>query len=76
MAGTLAVADDLTATWREFFAEIQTFCPRFHETGRPRCLAWLGTCLISPFRHLSEHPSVYTPGWKLNLPAKRRPLWS
>lgn len=77
--GVCPVADDLPATWLEFFAEIQKYYPRFRELGFPKWLALLGTYLITPIRRLSPHPSVYTPGavhgWNLNLPVKRRLLW-
>lgn len=77
--GTLPVADDLAATWLEFFAEIQRYYPRFREVGFPRWLALLGTYLMTPFRRLRHHPSVYTPGavqgWNQNLIVKKRLLW-
>ena len=78
-SGTLPVADDLPASWREFFAEIQRYYPRFRELGCPKWLALLATYGATPVRRLSRHPSVYTPGavrgWNMNLPVTKRLLW-
>lgn len=78
-SGVSAVADDLAASWNEFFAEIKKYYPRFREFGVPKWLATLGTHLLTPLRRLRNLPSVYTPeavsGWNLNLTVKPGLLW-
>lgn len=78
--GVLAVADDQPASWREFFAEIRKYYPRFREVGAPQWVAALGTRMLTPFRRLSGRPSLHTPeavaGWNLNLAVKPRLLWN
>jgi nucleoside-diphosphate-sugar epimerase len=78
--GTSPVADDMAANWNEFFAVIKTYYPRFQTIRLPMWLALLGTRLLTPFRRLSRHPSVYTPdavlGWNLNVPVKKGLLWN
>ncbi len=77
--GVSAVADDLTVTWKDFFAEIRKYYPRFREYGLPQWLATCGTLLLTPFRRLRDLPSVYTPqavsGWNLNLTVEPGLLW-
>lgn len=72
--GISAVADQLPASWNDFFAEIKKYYPRFREFGVPEWVALIGTHLISPLRRLRKFPSVYTPqavqGWNLNLAVK------
>jgi dihydroflavonol-4-reductase len=78
--GTSPVADDMAASWNEFFAVIREYYPRFRSFGMPMWLALLGTRLLTPFRRLSKYPSLYTPdavlGWNLNGPVKRGLLWN
>jgi nucleoside-diphosphate-sugar epimerase len=77
--GVSAVADNLAASWNEFFAEIRKYYPRFRTFGVPRWLATFGTHLLTPFRRLRSLPSVYTPeaveGWNMNLVVKPGLLW-
>jgi nucleoside-diphosphate-sugar epimerase len=77
--GVSAVADDLPASWNEFFAEIKKYYPGFRELGVPQWLATLGTHLLTPLRRLRNQPSVYTPeavrGWNSNLIVKPGLLW-
>jgi nucleoside-diphosphate-sugar epimerase len=78
-SGVRAVADDQPASWREFFAEVRKYYPRFHEFGVPRGLATLATHLLTPVRRLRGRPSLYTPeavaGWNLDLVVTPRLLW-
>ncbi len=78
--GVRAVADDQPASWREFFAEIRQYYPRFQAIGVPQWVATVGTHLLTPVRRLRGTPSLYTPeavaGWNLNLAVKPRLLWS
>jgi nucleoside-diphosphate-sugar epimerase len=78
--GTSPVADDMAASWNEFFAVIREYYPRFRSFGMPMWLALLGTRLLTPFRRLSKYPSLYTPdavlGWNLNGHVKRGLLWN
>jgi nucleoside-diphosphate-sugar epimerase len=78
--GVLAVADDQPASWREFFAEVRKYYPRFREIGVPQWIAALGTHMLTPFRRLRGSPSLHTPqavaGWNLNLAVKPRLLWN
>ncbi len=78
--GITPVADNLPATWNEFFDEIRRYYPRFRCYGVPRMVALLGTQLLSPFRRLRGFPSFYTPDavrrWNLNLPIKEGLLWN
>jgi nucleoside-diphosphate-sugar epimerase len=77
--GTSPVVDDVAADWNEFFAVIRKYYPRFRNIGMPMWLALLGTHLLTPFRRLNKHPSLYTPdavlGWNLNVPVKKGLLW-
>jgi nucleoside-diphosphate-sugar epimerase len=77
--GTAPVADDLATNWNEFFAEIQTYYPRFREFGMPMWMALMGTYLMTPLRRLRNVPSLYTPqavrSWNLNITVKRGLLW-
>jgi nucleoside-diphosphate-sugar epimerase len=79
-AGTSPVADDMAADWNEFFAVIEKYYPRFRNFGMPMWLALLGTRILTPFRRLSKHPSLYTPdavlGWNLNIPVRKGVLWN
>ncbi len=78
--GILAVADDQPASWKEFFAEIRKYYPRFREVGVPQWVATLATHALTPFRRLRGGPSLHTPeavaGWNLNLAVTPRLLWN
>lgn len=78
--GVLAVADDQPASWKEFFAEIRKYYPRFREFGVPQWVAALATHMLTPMRRLQSSPSLHTPeaviGWNLNLAVKPRLLWN
>ena len=78
--GVLAVADDEPATWKEFFAEVRKYYPRFREVGIPQWMAALATHALTPYRRLRGAPSLHTPeavaGWNLNLAVKPRLLWN
>jgi hypothetical protein len=77
--GISAVADDMAASWNEFFSEIKKYYPRFREFGVPQWLAAFGTRLIKPIRRLRSIPSVYTPeavrGWNMNFVVKPGLVW-
>ena len=78
--GVLPVADDQPASWREFFAEIRKYYPRFREVAVPQWVATLATHVLTPFRRLRGVPSLHTPaavaGWNLNLAVTPRLLWN
>ena len=78
-AGTSPVADDMAVNWTEFFKVIKDYYPRFRNFGLPMWLTLLGTRLLTPFRRLSNYPSLYTPdavlGWNLNAPVIKGALW-
>jgi nucleoside-diphosphate-sugar epimerase len=78
-SGATPVADDEPASWREFFAVVRTYYPRFRQVSLPRWLALGGTRALTPLRRLRAEPSLYTPdaviSWNLELKVKPRLLW-
>lgn len=77
--GVSPVADDLGATWRDFFAEVAKRYPHFKILRVPQPLAMLAMHLLTPFRRLKGYPSVHTPdavrGWNTNQHVKPGLLW-
>lgn len=78
--GVSPIADELSVTWNEYFAEIEKYYPRFRAYSIPEWLALLFTWIIYPIRRMRKVPSIYTPGsvisWNLNLPVQKGLLWN
>lgn len=77
--GTSPIADNGSASWREFFDVVRAYYPRFHLLRFPRWMAMAGTALLQPALRLRTAPTLTTPGtivgFNLNLPVDASALW-
>lgn len=77
--GVSAVADDHSATWREFFAVLRAYYPRFWELSVPAWLARWGAGARQALMAWRSRPTLVTPdtvtAWNLSLPVRPGLLW-
>ena len=77
--GICPVADDLTVSWNEFFAEVCSYYPRLRRVWIPKWMALTGTLMLTPFRRLVPNPSLSTPEavllWNASMSVKKGLLW-
>ena len=78
-SGTSVVADDESATWREFFATLQRYFPSFRLRRVPAAAAVAATTLLQPWQRLRGVPALTTPdavrGFNLELPSRPGLFW-
>jgi nucleoside-diphosphate-sugar epimerase len=78
-SGKSAVADNLAASWKEFYDVIHRYHPRFRVIHVPKWMALLMTRFLSTASRLRSTPFLYTPGgvigWNLALPVQTGLLW-
>jgi len=78
-SGISAVADNLAASWREFYDVIHRYHPRFRIIQIPKWMALVTTRFISILARLRSSPFLFTPGgvvgWNLALPVQPGLLW-
>lgn len=74
VVGTMVVADELPATWNQFFDAVRTYYPRLKVTRVPRLLALLATGMLDLFNAAASRPNLYSMGavrsWNLELPVE------
>ncbi len=77
--GILPVADDESATWREFFNVVKSYYPSFRKLTVPAPLSIAGAFFLQTMAHLRGWQTLETPAgvksWNLNLPVRKGVLW-
>lgn len=78
--GTLPVADNRNATFREFFDLIRTYHPEMHLVRVPEWLGLAGTSVLEPVLSGRHQVTMVTTGtvlaFNLNLPIEPGLLWT
>ncbi len=71
-SGIWVVADELAATWNEFFEILQTYHPRLRVMHVSRGISYVGTRLLNVLFKLTAQANPYPSGaiscWNLRLP--------